>query len=497
MATVTYIRESKQTVSAMKGVIDYCMQDKKVFDLQSGRRLVSGVNCNGENAFTEFMATKSAYKKTDGINFYQYVQSFSPDESVTAEKAHEVALEFAEKAWPGYEVLVTTHSDAEHIHSHFVINSVSFETGYKLRQNPNTLKNLRCISDQICSRHGLSTLKPYEESGAKLSSREYRAAAKGQSWKFRLMADIEKAMQKCGSCADFIIEMNRRGYQITWTDERKYITFTCPNGMKCRDIKLHDEKYRKGNLEYELQLREQITEKQCSRFADTEECRSHNRTGTSAVPAGGICDTGNAENNGTQFGKTDRNLSADALSDDRRTGNQERGGRPLSGNSGNRSVVYREYSCETDSGKSESSENIDRGKQHDGAEDAVSRRTGWEESRRIYFETLFGYGQRNQEFNYGDRQAESQVYADSDRHISGGGLVIGNRIRGILEAGRIIENDTEDPEERRKRIEAQQAAANAGALIGLAVGIVSELAHRDDTPAEEKETEEQKFTMNM
>ena len=95
MATVTYIRESKQTVSAMKGVIDYCTQDKKVFDRQSGRSLVGGVNCNGKNAFTEFMATKGAYKKTDGINFYQYVQSFSPDESVTAEKAHEVALEFA------------------------------------------------------------------------------------------------------------------------------------------------------------------------------------------------------------------------------------------------------------------------------------------------------------------------------------------------------------------------------------------------------------------
>ena len=58
MATVTYIRESKQTVSAMKGVIDYCTQDKKVFDRQSGRGLVGGVNCNGKNAFTEFMATK-------------------------------------------------------------------------------------------------------------------------------------------------------------------------------------------------------------------------------------------------------------------------------------------------------------------------------------------------------------------------------------------------------------------------------------------------------
>ena len=156
-----------------------------------------------------------------------------------------------------------------------------------------------------------------------------------------------------------------------------------------------------------------------------------------------------------------------------------------------------EYSCETDSGKSESSENIDRGKQHDGAGDAGIRRTGWEESRRIYFETLFGYGQRNREFKYGDRQTEPQVHADSDRHISDGGLAVGDRIRGILEAGRIIENDTEDPEERRKRIEAQEAGANAGALIGLAVGIVSELAHRDDTPTEEKETEEQEFTMNM
>ena len=79
----------------MKGVIDYCTQDKKVFDRQSGRGLVGGVNCNGKNAFTEFMATKGAYKKTDGINFYQYVQSFSPEESVTAEKAHEVALELS------------------------------------------------------------------------------------------------------------------------------------------------------------------------------------------------------------------------------------------------------------------------------------------------------------------------------------------------------------------------------------------------------------------
>lgn len=129
MATVTYIRESKQSISAMKGVIDYCFQDKKVYDEISNQRLVSGVNCDGENAFAEFLATKKSYKKTDGMNFYQYVQSFSPEENITPQKAYEVALEFAEKAWAGYEVLVATHCDAQHIHSHFVINSVSFENG--------------------------------------------------------------------------------------------------------------------------------------------------------------------------------------------------------------------------------------------------------------------------------------------------------------------------------------------------------------------------------
>lgn len=158
MATVTFIPEAKQSVSAMRGLINYCLQDRKVRDEQSDRRLVGGVNCNGENAYTEFMTTKNSYGKTTGMNFYQYVQSFSPREDITPERAHQIGLEFAEKAWPGHEVLVTTHSDAEHIHSHFVINSVSFENGYKLRQNPHSLIKLRALSDEICKAYGLTTL---------------------------------------------------------------------------------------------------------------------------------------------------------------------------------------------------------------------------------------------------------------------------------------------------------------------------------------------------
>ena len=91
MATVTYIKEKKQYLGAMVAVMKYCAQDQKTMDELSERKLVSGVNCDGSNAITEFLATKAAYNKTDGINFYQYVQSFHPREKITPQQAHEIA----------------------------------------------------------------------------------------------------------------------------------------------------------------------------------------------------------------------------------------------------------------------------------------------------------------------------------------------------------------------------------------------------------------------
>ena len=240
----------------MRAVINYCLQEHKTFDSKSKRRLVSGINCDGENAYREFMATKKVYEKDNGMFFYHYAQSFAPTEKITPDQAHDISLEFAERAWPGHEVLVTTHCDADHIHSHFVINSVGFESGMKLRQSPSTLKHLRKLSDEICIAHGLSVLKPYEGGGKRMSSREYRARMKGESWKQKLANDIDKAMEYSGSKDEFIRSMSILGYHMTWKDERKYLTFHCSNGKSCRDIKLHDEKYLKDNIERELLQRE-------------------------------------------------------------------------------------------------------------------------------------------------------------------------------------------------------------------------------------------------
>ena len=256
MATVVFIKEGRRNPSAMHAVIKYCQQDHKTFNRDAKRNLVSGINCDGKNSYREFMATKKVYGKDNGMFFYHYAQSFSPDEQITPEQAHNLSLEFAEKAWPGHEVMVATHCDAGHIHSHFVINSVGFESGQKLRQPPSTLKQLRKLSDEICLSHGLSVLKSYEGGGKRMSSREYRTRMNGDSWKQKLADAIDKAMEYSGSRDEFERAMSVLGYRMTWTDERKYLTFHCPNGQSCRDKNLHDEKYLKNNLENELRQRE-------------------------------------------------------------------------------------------------------------------------------------------------------------------------------------------------------------------------------------------------
>ena len=366
MATVMYIPEHRQNRFAMRAVINYCMQEYKTFDNKSKRQLISGVNCDGANAFQEFMATKKVYGKDNGFFFYHYAQSFSPKEKITPEQAHEIALEFAEKAWSGHEVLVTTHCDREHIHSHFVINSVGFESGKKLRQSPSTLKQLRKLSDEICIAHGLSVLQPYQGGKNSVSSREYRARLRGDSWKEKLAKDIDTAMSYSGSKDEFIRNMSILGYHMTWTDTRKNITFHCPNGKSCRDIKLHGEKYLKNSIERELLQRE--------------------------FPGGEI------------------------------------------------------------------------------------QPTGWEDSHELY------------EKHIRERtQSKAEMQRIADRYSN-----VGSGINSLAETvAKIVDNDTEDPDERRKRIEAEENGSALGTVLGFGIGMIANALN--ETPKQEFDYEQEEY----
>lgn len=231
------------------GTLLYITQVEKAS--YNGLYLVSGHNCVSRSSFLEMMATKQLYGKTGGRQYYHFVQSFASGEMLTPEQAHQIGLEFAAKQFPGFEAVVATHTDKEHAHNHFLVNSVSFENGKKLHQDNQALQNHRMVNDQICRSHGLSVLEPYDRRQKKkgISHREYEAARRGRSWKFELIKAIEDALYYSPDREMFIRNMEYEGYEVNWSDSRKYITFTCPNGMRCRDNKLHDETYLKENLE--------------------------------------------------------------------------------------------------------------------------------------------------------------------------------------------------------------------------------------------------------
>lgn len=258
MATVNILSNgSHPGGGGLQATLDYCMQDEKT--MYEDRKLVYGMNCSEQDPYLDMMTTKKLYGKTGGRMYYHLDQSFSPDEKITPEQAHKIAIEFAEEQFKGYEVLIATHVDAHHIHSHFVVNSVSFENGLKYHSSKDNIRKLREASDSICLKHGFSVVKPKEQKKTKdIGTREYRVACKSSSWKMNLIVAIEAGMRRAKTKDEFLEFMKKRGYEVNWTDTRKYITYTTPNGYRCRDIRLHEDKFLKEAMENEFRIRQEI-----------------------------------------------------------------------------------------------------------------------------------------------------------------------------------------------------------------------------------------------
>ena len=240
----------------MKSVMRYVSQVNKT--LWNGQQLVSGIGCQPETAFDEFLSTKLLHRKDGGVMFYHMVQSFPKGANIDPRTAHEAARRLA-GYFEGCEVLVCTHVDREHIHSHCVINSVNFETGKKVHIADKQIQALRVRNDQICEELGLPKFqRDGQRQSRGMSNAEYYTADRGESWKFELMRVIDECMRYAGNRDEFLTLLRAEGYDAAWRDSRKNITYTTPDGRKCRDSKLHIEKYLKENMEAEFEYRAEI-----------------------------------------------------------------------------------------------------------------------------------------------------------------------------------------------------------------------------------------------
>lgn len=214
---------------SLHDVIEYAEDDRKTS--AEMERFVSGINCDAESAREEMIAAKEAFGKNDGICAYHAVQSFKPGE-ITPDIAHEIGLKLAREMWgERYQVLVATHLDHDHIHNHFIINSVSFMDGTRLWKEKNYWK-IRAQSDLLCREYGLSVTQA-KSKGKHYA--EWMAEQQGKpSRRKELRADIDHIMRVATSMPDFYDALRAHGYQVN--TENKYISVRPPGAE--RNIRL-------------------------------------------------------------------------------------------------------------------------------------------------------------------------------------------------------------------------------------------------------------------
>ena len=247
MAILEFINRGNKTLAGLKKSIDYITQQSKTNSF-----LTYGKDCNSDNAYMEMKAIKHSYNKLTGRQFIHFIQSFATWDKVSASRVHEIGQKLLENPiFKGFQVVMATNIDKDHLHNHFIINTVNYETGYKWQQKPKQLQELKDYSDDIIREYGL--IVTHGKANNHIKSGEYRSLVKGKSWKYELEKTLDICKFNSINRQDFIKNMESFGYKVKWLDIRKYITFTTPNGKRCRDNKL-SQGYSKETIEKRLEL---------------------------------------------------------------------------------------------------------------------------------------------------------------------------------------------------------------------------------------------------
>ena len=210
---------TEEQTQSLADVIEYAVTSEKTQresseSAQIMQRFVSGVNCYPGTAREEMIATKRHYGKESGTVAYHGYQSFAPGEA-TPEIAHEIGVKLAQRLWgERYQVLIATHLDHKnHLHNHFVINTVSFVDGKKYYRSEDDYRRMRETSDTLCREYGLSVIEKPQRGPSK-SYGEWNAEQEGRpTWKSAIKEDIDDAIQQSMTERQFWSYLQAHGYQ--------------------------------------------------------------------------------------------------------------------------------------------------------------------------------------------------------------------------------------------------------------------------------------------
>lgn len=241
--------------------LDYITKEEKTEE-----KLIFTKDCSEDNFKKDFEETKQIWDKTEGRQYFHMVQSFEKEDYITLEKAHEIGKKFIEDnpQMKDYQVVMATHKDKDHIHNHFIVNSVGMDTGEKFQMYKADLKQCKELSNEICREYGFREIDIERTQSKELEKAEsvrYSLSEKALMeqgkpvWKDELREILDYASSKSKNFEEFKEIINSNGVEISRGEEegKKSITFDFQD-KKCRGNKL-DEKYaNRENIEKTIEL---------------------------------------------------------------------------------------------------------------------------------------------------------------------------------------------------------------------------------------------------
>ena len=202
-------------------VIDYAADPSKTDsamhdeNIETHQQFVTGINCLPATARDEMQAVKKRFGKEDGVIAYHGYQSFAPGEA-DPKTAHEIGIRLAKELWgEKYQVIVATHLDKEnHLHNHFVVNTVSFVDGIRYHRTGKDYHDMQVASDNLCREYGLSVIENIQYGKSKQYG-EWRAEQEQRpTWRGFIKADIDEAIRMSLTEKQFFRHLEEKGYEI-------------------------------------------------------------------------------------------------------------------------------------------------------------------------------------------------------------------------------------------------------------------------------------------
>lgn len=210
---------TERECQGLDDVIAYAVNSRKTEQHKENsdvlERFVSGVNCHPATARAEMLSVKKRFGKEDGTIAYHGYQSFAPGEA-TPEIAHQIGVELAQRLWgERYQVVVATHLDkSNHLHSHFVLNTVSFVDGIKYHRTAKDYHEMQAVSDDLCREYGLSVIENPRPGKSKHYG-EWRAEQEQRpTWRGIVRADVDDVIRQSMTERQFFENLHRKGYEI-------------------------------------------------------------------------------------------------------------------------------------------------------------------------------------------------------------------------------------------------------------------------------------------